>query len=78
MSLRDLVAGVDGKLSHTKLWPNIASAVATAVFAFKGFKGTLTADEWFVYLGCVGGYSAIIQGIRAFGRQPSPGASNDQ
>lgn len=78
MLLRDLVVGVDGKLSHTKLWPNVASAVATVVFVYKGFHGTLTAEEWYAYLGGVGGYSVIIQGIRAFGRQPVPGAANDQ
>lgn len=78
MALRDLVAGVDGKLSHTKLWPNIASAVATAVFGWKGFKGTLTDSEWLIYLACVGGYSAVITGIRAFSRPTATGASNDQ
>ncbi|KIP18653.1 hypothetical protein KY49_3310 [Burkholderia sp. MSHR3999] len=78
MALRDLITGIDGKLSHTKLWPNIASAVATGVFAFKGFHGSLTAEEWYAYLGCVGGYSAIIQGIRAFGRPPVQGGSSDQ
>ncbi|AOJ13166.1 MULTISPECIES: hypothetical protein [Burkholderia] len=78
MSLRDLIAGVDGKLSHTKLWPNVASAVATAVFAFKGYKGTLVVEEWYAYLACVGGYSAVITGISAFARKPASGGSNDQ
>ncbi|VVE59823.1 hypothetical protein PCA31118_00027 [Pandoraea captiosa] len=67
MTWRDLVTGVDGRLSHTKLWPNIASAVATGMFIYQGVKGTLTNDTWLIYLGCVGGYSAVITAIVARG-----------
>ncbi|MGX5880884.1 hypothetical protein MJS38_23375, partial [Burkholderia gladioli] len=66
MALRDLVAGIDGRLSHAKLWPNIASAAATSVFLYKGFRGQLNVEEWLVYLGCVGGYSVCITAIAAF------------
>lgn len=65
MSWRDLVTGMDGRLSHTKLWPNIASLVATGMFIYQGVKGTLTNDTWLIYLGCVGGYSAVITAIVA-------------
>lgn len=44
-----------GKLSHTKLWANIACAVASYKFA------TISGCQWEVwgmYLGCVGGYAA--------------------
>lgn len=71
MALRDLIAGNDGKLSHSKLWPNVASAVATGMFIYQGIAHTLTFDIWLAYLGCVGGYSAVIQAIGAWrgGRQ---------
>lgn len=78
MALRDLIAGPDGKLSHTKLWPNVASAVATAVFAYHGFKGTLSPDEWLIYMSCVGGYSALVQGINAWRSRTAQGVPNDQ
>ncbi|KDB09497.1 hypothetical protein LIG30_1469 [Burkholderia sp. lig30] len=71
MALRDLITGLDGKLSHSKLWPNIASATATGMFIYQGVMHTLTVDVWLTYLGCVGGYSAVIQAIGAWrgGRQ---------
>ncbi|MGS0980623.1 hypothetical protein [Burkholderia glumae] len=65
MALRDLVTGIDGRLSHTKLWPNVASLAATVVFVYKGFRDQLTVEEWLVYLGCVGGYSVCITAIAA-------------
>ena len=43
-----------GKLSHTRLWANVASAVTTYQFI------RLNTDDWelwLVYLGCVGGYA---------------------
>lgn len=43
-----------GRLSHTRLWANVASAVATYQFV------RLNTDDWelwLVYLGCVGGYA---------------------
>lgn len=70
MALRDLITGVDGKLSHTKLWPNVASAVATGMFVYVGVKGQLTFDVWLAYLGCVGGYSAVIQAIGVWRGRP--------
>jgi hypothetical protein len=66
MALRDLIAGNDGKLSHSKLWPNVASAVSTGMFIYQGITGRLTFDVWLAYLGCVGGYSAVIQAIGAW------------
>lgn len=74
MALRDLISGNDGKLSHAKLWPNVASAAATAVFTYQGFTHQLTATTWLIYLACVGGYSAVIQAIGAF--RPSAQGTN--
>ncbi|HZZ04623.1 hypothetical protein [Paraburkholderia sp.] len=76
MALRDLITGVDGKLSHAKLWPNVASAVATGMFVYQGVTRQLTFDTWLIYLGCVGGYSAIIQALGAWtGRLPKEGSN---
>ena len=71
MALRDLVVGIDGRLSHSKLWPNVASLTATGMFIYQGLTHQLTFEVWLVYLGCVGGYSAVIQAIGAWrgGRQ---------
>lgn len=54
MKLADLVRDSStGQLSHTKLWANIAYAVATVSFGWMNFKGTASADIWFIYLGVV-------------------------
>ncbi len=50
-----------GRLSHTKLWPNVANLVATVLFARAGWLDQLTVDIWWAYLGCVGGYTAIMR-----------------
>lgn len=76
MRVCDLILGHDGKLSHAKLWPNVASAVATAMFIYHGVTGQLTFDTWLIYLGCVGGYSAVIQAIGAW-RSGQPGTQGD-
>lgn len=74
MALRDLITGIDGRLSHAKLWPNVASAVATGMFIYQGITDKLSFDTWLIYLGCVGGYSAIIQALGAWrGRPPKEG-----
>ena len=58
MKLSELITNPDtGRLSHTKLWANVACAASTAVFLKQGWAGTLTAEVWFVYLGVVGGYA---------------------
>lgn len=43
-----------GKLSHTRLWANVASLVATIQFVR---LNTTDWQLWLVYLGCVGGYA---------------------
>ena len=53
MKLKDLVtdSAEPDRMSHTKLWANIAYATATVVFAMQSYKGTLDADVWLIYLG---------------------------
>lgn len=60
MKLADIFtsAGGHGRLSHTKLWANIAYAVATYAVALAAHRGTLTADMLLVYLGIVGASAA--------------------
>ena len=59
MRLSDLFTNpASGRLSHSKLWANVACAVATAMFIQQGWRDTLGADIWLAYLGMVGGYSA--------------------
>ncbi|MCD4501107.1 hypothetical protein [Chromobacterium vaccinii] len=59
MGLADLIRNpATGRLSHSKMWANVACAVATGMFVYQGAAGSLTADVWLIYLGVVGGYSA--------------------
>lgn len=59
MTLSDLFTNpATGRLSHSKLWANVACATATGMFVYQGIAGQLTTDTWLVYLGVVGGYSA--------------------
>ncbi|MCW3479719.1 hypothetical protein OL229_09110 [Neisseriaceae bacterium JH1-16] len=67
MRLAELISNPDtGRLSHTKLWANVACAAATGMFVYQGYKGALTLDTWLVYLGLVGGYSAALRLIAAW------------
>ncbi|KUM02284.1 hypothetical protein KIF53_18045 [Chromobacterium subtsugae] len=73
MRLSDLVRGPHSRrLSHSRLWANVACAAATAMFVVDGWRGTLTPDLWLIYLGVVGGYSASLRLISAYrGRSPA-------
>lgn len=67
MRLSELISNPDsGRLSHTKLWANVACATATGMFVFQGVKAALTAETWLIYLGLVGGYSAALRLIAAW------------
>lgn len=67
MRLSELISNPDsGRLSHTKLWANIACATASGMFIYQGVKATLTSETWLVYLGLVGGYSAALRLIAAY------------
>ncbi|MGV2866449.1 hypothetical protein [Achromobacter sp. AGC39] len=56
MHIKDLISDDKDptKLSHTKLWSNVAHAVATIVFVKQAWAGTLDYDIWLIYLGIVG------------------------
>ncbi len=68
MSLSDLITGHDGKLSHSKLWPNVSAAVATGMFIYQGVTKQLTIETWAIYLGCVGGLFGCYSGARRMAR----------
>lgn len=58
MRLSDLFTNpATGRLSHSKLWANVACATATATFVYQGVTGTLSSETWLIYLGVVGSYS---------------------
>lgn len=65
MNMKELVTNNDGKLSHTKVWSNIAYGTATIVFIYQAYNQTLTADIWLIYLGVVGAHSAVSKAITA-------------
>lgn len=59
----DLISSPSGKVSHTKLWANVAYAVASYAIIAQAYKGNLTYDMLGVYLGAValhGGASKAI------------------
>ena len=56
MRLRDLITDAGGQtLSHSKLWSNLACAAATFAFLRQAWVGSISAEIWWAYLGCVGG-----------------------
>lgn len=60
MRLQDILvdAGTD-QLSHTKLWNNIANAVATYVVLDLHREGKLSIDWMLLYLAVVGGVAVL-------------------
>lgn len=56
MHIKDLLTEESSpdRLSHTKLWSNVAHATATAVFIKQAYMGTLDYTIWLIYLGIVG------------------------
>lgn len=75
MKLAELITNPDtGRLSHTKLWANVACAASTAVFLKQGWAGTLSTESWLVYLGVVGGYVVAQRWVAS--RKPTAGAAD--
>ncbi|POZ63587.1 hypothetical protein [Chromobacterium alticapitis] len=67
MHLADLLCSPHSRrISHSRLWANVACAAATAMFVRDGWRGALTPDIWVIYLGVVGGYSASLRMIAAY------------
>lgn len=72
MRLLDLVTDAEtGRLSHTKLWPNVANVVATILFVRLGWYDKLTPEIWWAYLCSVGGYTALMRVATAIRRRKS-------
>ncbi|MCD0491390.1 hypothetical protein [Chromobacterium violaceum] len=75
MTLGDLIKNpATGRLSHSKLWANIACAVGSGMFIYQGVAGTLSYEIWLVYMGSVGGYSAARSWIAT--RRDAKGGGN--
>lgn len=58
MDFRDLILTPKGNISHSKLWANIAYAVATVIMLHTAWKGTVTWDLLLAYMGTVGASAA--------------------
>lgn len=52
MKLKELITDEAGKLSHSKIWANIAYAAGTVKFIMLPDP---SSDVWMAYLGIVGG-----------------------
>lgn len=64
LQIRDLFADpATGRLSHTRVWSNVGSAVATVLFAKVGWNGGLSAEVWAIYLAGVCGSAAISKAL---------------
>lgn len=59
MSIKDMITNSDGKLSHTKVWTNIAYAAATAKFIIEDAP----PDIWLIYLGVVGAHGLLSKAV---------------
>lgn len=64
MKLSDLITSPQGKVSHTKLWGNIACATATFAVIWQTVKSGITYDLLGMYLITVGGYSTASKFLR--------------
>lgn len=55
MHIKDLICNpVTDRISHSKVWANVACAAAT----YKFLTEPAESEIWFAYLGLVGGYAA--------------------
>lgn len=52
--MKELITDVDGKLSHTKIWSNIANATSTAIVVKMAYASTLSPDIFMIYVIFVG------------------------
>lgn len=59
LHIRDLLTGPSGRLSHTRVWSNLGSLAATAVFLKMGWAGAMTAEIFAVFLTGVCGHAAL-------------------
>jgi len=61
MNFKDLITDSRNpdRISHTKLWSNVAHLTATIVFLKEAWAGTLNYDIWLAYLGIVGAQTTV-------------------
>lgn len=59
MNFKDLFTDHNGKLSHTRLWSNIAYGAATVIVLWYAYKLQLSWDMFLSYLGVVGSATAV-------------------
>ena len=58
MKLKDLITDFGlNRLSHTKLWANVAYATGTGAVALDAYRGTLNTEIFLGYLAIVGASS---------------------
>jgi hypothetical protein len=58
MNIKDLITDFGtGRLSHTKLWSNIANLTATCIVIIQAINGSLLVDIFIAYLVFVGASS---------------------
>ncbi len=67
-----------GRVSHSKVWSNIAYVVATFVIILLAVRDKLTADMFLIYLGGTSGTNLLSKGIslKYTGGKGAPDASS--
>lgn len=72
MKLADLIrAPGTTRMSHTRLWANVAYATATGCIVWQAYQGKLDAELLLVYLGVVGASATASKYLSAkFGTPP--------
>ncbi|RPD86205.1 hypothetical protein EGK75_07420 [Neisseria weixii] len=74
MGLSDIIKNpATGKVSHSKLWANVACAAATYKFVA---APDAPSEIWAVYLGVVGGY-AVARSYVSVKRQEAENAASE-
>lgn len=75
MGISDIIRNpATGKVSHSKLWANIACAAATYKFIA---APDMPSEIWAIYLGIVGGY-AVARSYVSVQRQKAEGSHAGQ
>lgn len=60
-SINDMVRAENGKVSNSKVWALVASAVATWIVIYMTLHGKMDWEILLAYLGTVGGFSQVSQ-----------------
>lgn len=57
--LRDMVSTNNDRVSQSKIWANVGSAIATWAFIYMTLHDKMTWEIFFAYLGTVAGFTQI-------------------